>query len=93
MQNPADVLPDQFLAWIADGGRSYGEVMDAWRTSCPRLSIWEDALGDGLVQSANRPGGTREQALVTFTERGLARIQAWSEPARPRTERAVPADA
>ena len=95
MPNPADALTDQFLAWIADGGRSYGQVMDAWRTSCPRLSIWEDAVGDGLVQIANRPGGTREQALVTITERGRERLQARAEPVRPRMERAkaVPVEA
>jgi hypothetical protein len=93
MPNPADALTDQFLAWIADGGRSYGQVMDAWRTSCPRLSIWEDALGDGYVQIANRPGGTREQALVTITARGLARLQAHSEPARQTGKPAVLADA
>ena len=74
MQNPADALTDQFLGWIAEGGRTYGEVMDAWRTSCPRLSIWEDALGDGLVRIENHPGGTREQARVTITDRGIVRL-------------------
>ena len=33
-----------FLAWLADGPRPYGEVMEAWRTSCPRLTVWEDAI-------------------------------------------------
>jgi hypothetical protein len=90
MPSPADALTNQFLAWIADGGRTYGEVMDAWPTSCPRLSIWEDALGDGYVQIANRPGGTREQALVTVTERGLARLGTQAEPAPAETvERAA----
>jgi hypothetical protein len=23
--------------------------MEVWRTSCPRLSIWEDACIDGLI--------------------------------------------
>jgi len=85
MQNPADALTDQFLAWVADGGRTYGEVMDAWRTSCPRLSIWEDALGDGFVQIANRRGGTREQARVTITERGLGWLRARAETAQAGT--------
>ena len=40
----------QFLAWVAVRPRTYGEAMDAWRTSCPRLSIWEDATADGLVE-------------------------------------------
>jgi hypothetical protein len=79
MPNPADALTDQFLAWIADGVRSYGEVMEAWRTSCPRLSIWEDSLGDGLVRIENRTGGRREEARVTITDRGRARLAAKTE--------------
>ena len=39
----------QLLAWIADHSPSYAETMDAWKTSCPRLAVWEDALTDGLV--------------------------------------------
>ena len=38
-----------FLAWLIAAPRSYAEVMDAWRTSCPRLTIWEDAVDNGLV--------------------------------------------
>ena len=93
MQNPADALTLQFLAWIADGGKSYGEVMDAWRTSCPRLSIWEDALGDGLVRIRNHPGGTRAQARVTITDGGLARLGGRVPPAAATSDsaRAVPA--
>ncbi len=37
------------LEWVASGERSYEEVMDAWRTSCPRLPVWEDANDRGLV--------------------------------------------
>ena len=32
-----------FLEWVAARPRPYAEVMDAWRTSCPRLTVWEDA--------------------------------------------------
>jgi hypothetical protein len=41
---------EQLLAWIAERTRSYAETMEAWRTSCPRLSIWEDAVADRLVR-------------------------------------------
>jgi hypothetical protein len=37
------------LEWLARGERTYEEVMDAWRTSCPRLTVWEDANDRGLV--------------------------------------------
>ncbi len=38
------------LEWLAASPRSYPEVMDAWRTSCPRLTVWEDAVDAGLVR-------------------------------------------
>ena len=47
MATPALTL--QLLAWIAARPRTYGETMEAWRTTCPRLTIWEDAVSDGLV--------------------------------------------
>jgi hypothetical protein len=39
----------QLLAWLAESPRSYPETLEAWKTSCPRLAVWEDALADGLV--------------------------------------------
>ena len=39
------------LEWLAKSERTYEEVMDAWRTSCPRLTVWEDANDRGLVTS------------------------------------------
>ena len=57
----------QLLDWISSGTRTYDEVIEAWRTSCPRLSVWEDALHDGLVVCrAGRP------AIVELTSRGRA---------------------
>lgn len=40
------------VAWVAETPKPYRDVMDAWRTSCPRLTIWEDAVGYGLVRRA-----------------------------------------
>lgn len=40
----------QLLAWIAERSRSYAETIEVWKTSCPRLAVWEDALADGLVR-------------------------------------------
>lgn len=39
------------LQWLASGERTYEEVMDAWRTSCPQLTVWEDANDRGLIAS------------------------------------------
>jgi hypothetical protein len=40
----------QLLAWIAERDRTYAQTMEAWKTSCPRLTVWEDAVADGLVR-------------------------------------------
>ena len=47
---PNGTLTRDLLVWIQGSPRSYRETMEAWQTSCPRLSIWEDAVSDGLVQ-------------------------------------------
>ena len=52
-QNAA--LTMQLLEWIAGAPRSYSEALETWRSSCPRHTIWEDALEAGLV--ACDPGG------------------------------------
>jgi hypothetical protein len=40
----------QLLAWIAERSPSYAETIEVWKTSCPRLAVWEDALADRLVR-------------------------------------------
>lgn len=44
-----EALTVQLLSWIDERPRTYDETMDAWRTTCPRLTVWEDALSAGLV--------------------------------------------
>ena len=46
-----------FVGWIAAEPRPYAEVMETWRTSCPRLTVWEDAVDRGLVLRRARDGG------------------------------------
>jgi hypothetical protein len=62
-------LTKQFLTWVSERPRTYGEAMEAWRSTCPRLSIWEDALGDELVRLETDTGGL-SQCRVVLTERG-----------------------
>jgi hypothetical protein len=72
----ADILTPltmDFLAWLAAGPRPYDEVMEAWRTTCPRLTVWEDAIGSGLVTHARAPGRV---PLVALTPRGEALLVA-----------------
>ena len=62
-----------FLAWLSAGPQPYAEVMEAWRTSCPRLTIWEDAIDAGLVAHRQIPG---RPALVELTPDGAALLAA-----------------
>jgi hypothetical protein len=59
------------LEWLASRERTYEEVMDAWRTSCPRLTVWEDANERGLVATEQ----SEERTIVRPTARGLALIE------------------
>ena len=54
VSNNALVL--DFLDWLAAGSRPYAEVMEVWRTSCPRLPVWEDAVDAGAVIRRAAPG-------------------------------------
>jgi hypothetical protein len=56
-----------FLRWLDAAPRTYAEVMDGWRTSCPRLTVWEDAVDLGYVARRSAPGG----AVVAVTAQGL----------------------
>ena len=69
MQNAAHALTQQFLAWVAEAPRSYGDA-EAWRRSCPHLSIWEDAISDGLVRFEN--GASMKESRLVLTPRGRA---------------------
>ena len=50
MHAPVNLLRLEFLTWISIRLRTYAETMEAWRSTCPRNTVWEDALIDGLIQ-------------------------------------------
>jgi D-3-phosphoglycerate dehydrogenase / 2-oxoglutarate reductase len=60
------------LEWIGPGSRPYDEVLEAWRTSCPRLPVWEEANDRGFVSRTYQPD--RGQ-LIVLSEAGLACLQ------------------
>src|SRR3954465_8144733 len=72
MQPAAQALTQQFLAWVAEAPRSYADA-EAWRRSCPHLSIWEDAISDGLVRYDG--GSSLQEARLVLTPRGRAQLQ------------------
>ena len=78
MPDPARALTLQFLAWVDESPRTYAQAMEAWRSTCPRLSIWEDAILDGLVAFAG--GATRNQSRVTLTAKGRALLRQENTP-------------
>jgi hypothetical protein len=69
-------LMRDFLLWLAAAPRTYAEAMEVWRTSCPRVSIWEDALADGLIEVESGCGVPLSQAPVKLTPRGVAALDA-----------------
>jgi D-3-phosphoglycerate dehydrogenase len=71
MTNTVEALVLDLLEWLGRQDRSYEETMDAWRTSCPRLPVWEEATDLGLVSIEGRG----RAAHVIATPVGLAFLQ------------------
>lgn len=67
MSDPVEALILDLLEWLDAVPRPYVEVMDAWRTSCPRLPVWEDANDRGFVE---RQRGDRSDILVAVSPAG-----------------------
>lgn len=67
---PIDALTHDFLTWLAAAPRTHADVMEVWRSSCPRLTVWEDALSAGLV----KVDGSVAPAQVKLTDAGRVRL-------------------
>ena len=67
--NGVDALILDLLEWIGPKPRAYAEVMEAWRTSCPRLPVWEEANARGFVDRRHEPG---KAAMVAVSASGKA---------------------
>jgi D-3-phosphoglycerate dehydrogenase len=63
MDSTVDALIVDLLSWLELRERTYEEAIDAWRTSCPRLPVWEDANDRGLVTKITENG--REMVRIT----------------------------
>jgi len=70
MSESVNLLMLEFLAWISSRRRTYADVMEAWQTTCPRHTVWEDAMIDGYIQLNRRD--TLRDPEVTLTPRGIA---------------------
>ena len=76
MSDPALLLTRQFLAWLATRLRTYGEVREAWRSTCPRLTAWEDALDGGLIRFESNGGRVSDATPVLLTSKGRILLDA-----------------
>ena len=73
MNEVADALVLDLVEWIAREPRPYSEVIGTWKTSCPRLTIWEDAADLGLVARETMAGFGM---VISVTEAGEALLRA-----------------
>ena len=69
MPDPVESLVLDLLEWIGRAPRPYSEVMEAWRTSCPRLPVWEEANARGYLCQSHAEG---VGSMVGLTPAGLA---------------------
>ncbi len=69
MAEVLDPLVRDLVEWVDKEPRSYAEVLEAWRTSCPRLTVWEDASDRGFVERRSVAG---QGVIVVATEAGRA---------------------
>ena len=71
MIDALETLILDLLEWVAKRERTYEEVMDAWRTSCPKLTVWEDAKDRGLITTEQ----VNRRSVVRVTSSGLALLE------------------
>jgi hypothetical protein len=73
MSDPVEPLILDLLEWIGPRPRPYAEVLEAWRTSCPRLPVWEEANERGFIDHLHERG---HAALVVVSPLGWAHLEA-----------------
>jgi len=71
MADTVENLILDLVEWVGRRQRTYQETMEAWRTSCPRLPVWENAIDGGLVETTSAGG----RLLVRATSAGLALLK------------------
>lgn len=86
MTDTVQTLVLDLVEWLERTERTYEETMEAWRTSCPRLPVWEEASERGLVEGAVANG----RMMVRASAEGLALLEqrrpaAYEKLCRPRS--------
>ena len=71
MSDPVDTLILDLLEWVGPGARPYREAMEVWRTSCPRLPVWEEAHARGFLEHHHSPGS---EAMISVSAKGAKHL-------------------
>ena len=71
MPDTVDTLMLDLLQWMGPNPRRYNDVLDVWRTSCPRLPVWEIAEDRGFIARRHAPGG----GLVSVSDAGAQHLR------------------
>lgn len=74
-----DALILDLLEWMGPNPRPYAEVLEAWRTSCPRLPVWEDAGDRGFIARHRSPG---RGALISVSAAGAKHLREHRRPSQ-----------
>jgi len=72
MSNTVGALVLDLLEWIGRSPRPYAEVIEAWRTSCPRLPVWEEANERGFIEHRHEPG---QGVYISVSALGLEHLR------------------
>ena len=80
MSDAPESLVFDLVEWVAKEPRTYAEMLDAWRTSCPRLTVWEDAIERGLVMRKPIAGQGTIVVVTAAGRRFLDRRQPAPKP-------------
>jgi hypothetical protein len=88
MADAPESLVFDLVEWVAKEPRSYAEMLDAWRTSCPRLTVWEDAIERGLVMRQPVKG---QGTIVIVTEAGRRFLNEQRLPVKSQPTALLPA--
>ena len=81
MTTATQALTRQMLEWIAARPRDYSEIMETWRTSCPRFTVWEDAVEMGFVV---RSYSADRELLIDLSPRGRGFLEESGRALQPR---------
>ena len=86
MSTGLDPLIRDLVEWVGREPRTTAEVLEAWRTSCPRLTVWEDALERGLLE---RSWNEQQGQCVSVTPAGRQFLGDTANANRADTTRAL----